>query len=66
MREEPRPRRPDDDGHEERQPKGVEAPVRLDLLVRQVMAEERARLAAEDASHGAVRDERDAGAPSPP
>ena len=60
MREEPRPRRPDHDDHEERQPKGVEATVRLDLLVRQVMAERRARLTVEDASQRAARDEQGA------
>ncbi len=55
MREEPAPRPPGDGDRDRRQREGVEAPVRLDLLVRQVMAEERARLAAEDVSQALAR-----------
>ena len=55
MREQPTPRPACDGDRDGRQWEGVEAPVRLDLLVRQVMDEERARLAAEDPSRDLAR-----------
>ncbi len=67
MREEPTPRPHCNGDRDRRQREGVEAPVRLDLLVRQVMDEERARLAAEDMSRALARHEQepegDAGEP---
>ena len=59
-REDHTPPPPGDGDGEGPQREGSETPVRLAVLVRRLMAERRAHLAAEDASRGAVRDEQEA------
>ena len=66
-REDRAPQPPGDGDDDEPQREGIEAPVRIDLLVRRLMAERRARLAADDPGRETGREgqagERDAGAP---